>query len=388
MTDSAGTEVDTLRVLQVTAPGLFGGRETVVRDLSIGLHDRGHVVDVLAVLDEGTDPESHPFVAALESRGVPVRAVVLPPRAYRAEARAIRTLVGETDAQIVHSHGYRTDVIAKLSLGSFNAAIVSTAHGFTGGGWRNQLYERLQVEAWKRCDGVVAVSAPLVDSLESRGVNRTKIQLIPNAWRDSGSRATRTEARRILGIADDVRAMGWVGRLSSEKGPDVALEAFGRSPGDGTELHFVGDGRMRAELETQAREQGIHRQVIWHGPVADAGRYLAAFDLLVLSSRTEGTPIVLFEAMAAGVPIVATAVGGVPDVVSVREALLVPPDDPDALAAAIGRLLDDPEECRKLTESAARRLNSAYALEPWLEAHESLYRGLISASGGPAAAIR
>ena len=79
-----------------------------------------------------------------------MRAVVLPPRAYRAEARAIRTLVGETDAQIVHSHGYRTDVIAKLSLGSFNAAIVSTAHGFTGGGWRNQLYERLQVEAWKR----------------------------------------------------------------------------------------------------------------------------------------------------------------------------------------------------------------------------------------------
>ena len=223
MTDSAGTEVDTLRVLQVTAPGLFGGRETVVRDLSIGLHDRGHVVDVLAVLDEGTDPESHPFVAALESRGVPVRAVVLPPRAYRAEARAIRTLVGETDAQIVHSHGYRTDVIAKLSLGSFNAAIVSTAHGFTGGGWRNQLYERLQVEAWKRCDGVVAVSAPLVDSLESRGVNRTKIQLIPNAWRDSGSRATRLEARRILGIAEDVRAMGWVGRLSSEKGPDVAM---------------------------------------------------------------------------------------------------------------------------------------------------------------------
>ena len=376
-----GPEVDTIRVLQVTAPGMFGGRETVVRDLSIGLHDRGHAVEVLVVLDEGTDPRLHPFVEVLEAHGVPVRAEVLAPRAYRTEARSVRQAARSMDAQIVHSHGYRTDVVAALAVGSAKPATISTAHGFTGGGWKNRLYERLQAAAWKKFDSVVAVSAPLVGALESRGVDPEKIHLIPNAWRDSGRRLSRNEARGELGIAEDARVVGWVGRLSPEKGPDVALEAFRRSAGDGTEIHFVGAGRMRADLEARAGELGIDKQVIWHGPIVEAGHYLAAFDLLVLSSRTEGTPIVLFEAMAAGVPIVATAVGGVPDVVSVQEALLVPSDDRDALAEAIAVLLNDPGERRRLAKSASRRLESAFALEPWLEAHESMYRELIPVSG-------
>ena len=381
MTDTAGPEVDTIRVLQVTAPGMFGGRETVVRDLAIGLHDRGHAVEVLVVLDEGTDPTSHPFVEVLEAHGVPFRAEVLAPRAYRTEARSIRQAARSMDAQIVHSHGYRTDVVAALAVGSAKPAMISTAHGFTGGGWRNRLYERLQAAAWKKFDSVVAVSAPLVGALQSRGVDPEKVQLIPNAWRDTGSRLSRNEARGELGIGEDARVVGWVGRLSPEKGPDVALDAFRRSASDGTELHFVGAGRMRADLEARAEELGIDKQVIWHGPIVEAGHYLAAFDLLVLSSRTEGTPIVLFEAMAAGVPIVATAVGGVPDVVSVQEALLVPSDDRDALAEAIAVLLNDPGERRRLAKNASRRLQSAFALEPWLAAHESMYRELIPVSG-------
>jgi glycosyltransferase involved in cell wall biosynthesis len=87
--------------------------------------------------------------------------------------------------------------------------------------------------------------------------------------------------------------------------------------------------------------------------------------------------MVLFEAMAADVPIVATMVGGVPDVVSEREALLVPSDDPDALATAIGRVLGFPDEATERAVRAARRLRSAYAVEPWLDAHVSLYRGLL-----------
>jgi glycosyltransferase involved in cell wall biosynthesis len=377
LNDPAGTEIDVIRVLQVTAPGPYGGRETVVRDLAIGLHDRGHAVEVLAVLDEGTDPAAHPFVAALETRGVPVRPVVLGSRAYRAEARAIRQMVDAMDARIVHSHGYRTDVVAALALRSSDAATISTAHGFTGGGWKNRLYERLQAVAWGRCDAVVAVSAPMVGALESRGVDPSRIQLIPNAWRDAGSPLSRLEARRGLGIGDDARVVGWVGRLSSEKGPDVALDAFGRLTDARAELHFVGDGRMRGDLEARARELGIDERVRWHGPVVDAGRYLAAFDLLVLSSRTEGTPMVLFEAMAADVPIVATTVGGVPDVVSEREALLVPSEDPGALATAIGRVLGFPDEAGERAVRAAHRLRSAYAVEPWLDAHVSLYRGLL-----------
>ena len=157
----------------------------------------------------------------------------------------------------------------------------------------------------------------------------------------------------------------------------MELEASGKLADVRAELHFVGDGRMRGNLEARARELGIGERVTFHGPVVDAGRFLAAFDLLALSSRTEGTPMVLFEALAAGVPIVATTVGGVPDVVSEREALLVPSEDPGALATAIERALGFPEEARERADRAAHRLRSAYAVEPWLDAHVSLYRGLL-----------
>ena len=113
------------------------------------------------------------------------------------------------------------------------------------------------------------------------------------------------------------------------------------------------------------------------GQIADAARLIPAFDVLVLSSRTEGTPIVLFEAMAARVPVVATAVGGVPDVVGEREALLVPPDRPDALARAIASVREDPGSARARAAAAATRLATEYAVGPWVERYAAVYRGVM-----------
>jgi glycosyltransferase involved in cell wall biosynthesis len=114
--------------------------------------------------------------------------------------------------------------------------------------------------------------------------------------------------------------------------------------------------------------------------VPAAGRLFAAFDVLVLSSRTEGTPMVLFEAMEAGVPIVATRVGGVPDVVGGGEAVLVPPEAPGALREAVLRLLADPEKAGRLAERAARRLVEAFGADAWLSEHEEIYRQVIAAT--------
>ena len=125
-------------------------------------------------------------------------------------------------------------------------------------------------------------------------------------------------------------------------------------------------------------------QLRFHGTVLDAGRLLKAFDVLVLSSRTEGNPMVLFEAMDAEVPVVTTRVGGVPDVVSEQEAILVPSEDPEALAGGIRRVLDNPTDARQRAQRAGCRLRQEFTPERWLDAYEDLYRTVIASSRGPA----
>jgi len=121
-------------------------------------------------------------------------------------------------------------------------------------------------------------------------------------------------------------------------------------------------------------------RVNWHGLVPDAADLYPAFDAWVLSSRTEGTPIALLEAMAARVPVVATAVGGVPDVVSSAEALLVPSEQPRELAAALATVLADRAQAALRAEAAYRRLTEAYSPGGWLDAHVALYRSLAVTS--------
>jgi len=148
-----------------------------------------------------------------------------------------------------------------------------------------------------------------------------------------------------------------------------------------TTISILGDGRELEAMRSLTSSLRLDRRVIFHGTVQNARDFLPAFDLLVLSSRTEGTPIVLFEAMAAGVPIVAAAVGGVPDVLRAKtDALLVAPDDPEALAAAIRSALEDRTTAMTRAREARTRLGSHFSTGPWLDRYERLYRELIASA--------
>ena len=199
--------------------------------------------------------------------------------------------------------------------------------------------------------------------LRNDGIATSRVHVIPNGFA-SQPFVARDEARRVLNLGSGFIA-GWIGRLSREKAPDVFLSALGHLDGSIAGA-IIGSGRERTESS----------RVTWLGQVDDAARLIAAFDVLVLSSRTEGTPIVLFEAMAAGVPVVATAVGGVPDVVSAREALLVPSERPDALARAIAAVRDDPAGARVRADAAAARLATDFAIGPWVERYASVYNSV------------
>ena len=365
-----------LTILHIAAPGRAGGLESVVLDLSGGLKRMGHRVALAAVLDPGS--EAHPVPDRAEGLGVEVRRVVVPPRAYRSEYRLLRQVVAELEPDVVHTHGYRADLIGGLAARRAGVPWVSTVHGFTGGGRKNRCYEWLQVRAYRRAQAVVAVSRPIRDRLVREGVLPDRVRVMPNAWSPKPS-LPREEARRRLGIAGSAPVVGWVGRLTREKGADLFLEALALLPNRAWVASIVGEGRERPALEAQAARLGIADRVRWHGLVPDAAAIYPAFDAWVLSSRTEGTPIALFEAMAARVPAVVTSVGGVPDVVTPFEALLVRPEDPAALATAIGNLLAEGDGAAARGEAAFRRLSARYAPTGWLDAHVALYRSLTHA---------
>ncbi|MBX6331097.1 MAG: glycosyltransferase [Gemmatimonadaceae bacterium] len=362
-----------LSVLHLVAPAEVGGLESVVRLLASGHRARGHRVAVAAVISPGTSGGS--FLDALAASGVKVTCLTMNSRAYIAEWRAIRALCLAERPDIVHTHGYRSDVIGGLAARRSGVPIVTTVHGFTGGGAKNKLYERVQRLAFRRFDAVVAVSRPLAEELERAGVPPARMHVVPNAFDCAAPRLSRAEARARLGIAAEARVIGWVGRLSDEKGADVLIDALARVD-PGVRVSIIGSGRSRAALEARAARLGVAARITWHGTVHEAGQLFAAFDLFVLSSRTEGTPMVLLEAMAAGTPIVATSVGGVPDVVGPGEARLVPPDDPRALAAAIQERWSDPRAAAERAAAAAARLAREYDIAPWLTRYEQLYHGM------------
>lgn len=366
-----------LSILHVVAPAPFGGLETVLRSLSAGQLTQGHRAHVAAVVVP--EEANHPFVQQLQSDGVPVTEFALPVRAYLRERRGIRDLARAIGADVIHTHGYRPDVIDSGVSRSLGIPRVTTVHGFCGSDLKGRIYEGLQILAYRRFDGVIAVASPQVDRMRESGVSESRIHLIPNAWSASpGMRGE--EARQTLGVRSETFHIGWVGRLSVEKGADVFLRSVALLGDLPFVASIIGDGPEGPALRTLAAELGIADRIRWHGSLPQAGQYFSGFDVFALTSRTEGTPMVLFEAMAARTPIVATGVGGVPDVITADEGALAPSGDSTAIATALRSVYDSPSEARERADAAIRRLEERYGASAWLERHETLYRQLLKHS--------
>ena len=364
-----------MRIVHVAAVGPFGGLESMLATLAAGQTRRGHAVRVALILDR--EPIPHPFEAVLASAGVDAVPLRLPARSYARERRELAQLLRAASPDVLHTHGYRADVQAGGVGRRLGIPTLSTVHGFTGGDWKNRLYEWLQLRALRRAEAAVVVSRPLVERLRAARVPDARVHLLPNAWGGgAGPALSREQARRELGLPDDRFIVGWVGRLSFEKGADVIVDALARLSDPAIDVCLVGDGPERPALTSRARELGVHARVHWAGARPAAGRLFAAFDAFALSSRTEGTPMVLFEAIDAGVPVIATAVGGVPDVLGSEHAWLVPSEDPSALARAIAEARSDRVAAARRTDAARRQLDERFRLEPWLDAYDRIYRDI------------
>jgi glycosyltransferase involved in cell wall biosynthesis len=325
-------------------------------------------------------------LAGLRDREIPVAFLEIARRQYHQERRDVARLILSHRPDILHTHGYRADIVDAPVARRLGVPIVSTVHGFTRSGLKGRFYEMMQVLCLRRFDAVVAVSRPLGLELRRRGVRDDILCIHPNAWTPRTAILSERAARQRLGVDPGLFHVGWVGRLNREKAPDILVEALGRLDDAPWVASFVGDGPMRGRVESRCVELGIGGQVRWHGSIPDAGSLMSAFDLFVLSSRTEGTPIVLLEAMAAGVPILVTDVGGVLDLVG-NAAERVRPESPTALADSIRALRDDRARRTSLGRAGLERLQTHTSESDWLDGYDAIYEAAVRRRGrsGPRA---
>jgi len=244
--------------------------------------------------------------------------------------------------------------------------------------WKSRLFFRFL----RGAATMIAPSDAIRNELLSAGFSDQKIFVLPNGVDVERFRpATPTEqseAKKALNLTPDTLVIGTVARLVRRKGIEVLLQAFKTiSQNHPTHLLVIGDGPLGDELRALASDLGIDRSVSWFGARRDPEIWLRAMDVFVFPSRLEGIPNAVLEAMATGLPIVATAIGGVVDLIQDRmTGIVIPPDDPDALAAALDQQLNDAALRADLGLRARVRAVGAFSLSGSISRVIDLYRAL------------
>jgi glycosyltransferase involved in cell wall biosynthesis len=273
-----------------------------------------------------------------------------------------------------------------MSTGTPQVAFV---RGWTAETWRVTLYERLERLALKTAPWVVCVSAKQAQQLASARRGRTQPVVIPNAilpaFQPENPSAALT--RLAAGIPQDAFVFASVGRLSREKGHRYLLDAFARvcaaKPDANFFLVLLGEGRELEGLQQQAAELKISGRIKFAGFQRDCGQWMRLIDCLVQPSLTEGTPNSVLEALVEKLPIVATAVGGVPDLITDRKSgLLVPPANPDAFAAAMLEVYDSPA-LREQLARGAQSVGKSYSPETQRDSLIAVYQSVLQQGAQP-----
>jgi glycosyltransferase involved in cell wall biosynthesis len=253
--------------------------------------------------------------------------------------------------------------------------IVTTEHNVDS--WKKSYHLALDRALAQATTHLVAVSQQVREFYEARGVGRGRWQVVYNGVDTSAApRRERGAAFLELGLGKDDPVVGLVGRLVPAKAPEVFVRALAlavaRVPG--LRGLVVGDGPLRSELEAEARRLGLGASVVFAGVRHDVPELLPGLDALAFSSLREGLSMAMLEAMAAGVPVVATDVGGTPElIVHGVTGLLVPPGRPESLADALVGLLEDEDGRDAIREAARRCVEERFSLGQMTAAHEALY---------------
>ena len=397
---------DRIRVLQVVGNLERGGGQEVVRTLVGHLAEAGADAVVVSLADG-------PLRRDIEAAGT--RVVVIRERTtslvdgWRGIREIMRiredlaAVAREHEARVVQTHLLRSLDFVALTLRSsrdvdvvlwtvHNALLDLRPDQLPGNAWLlgpKRIAHRFMYRVGGRiADGFVAVSDDVGSSVRhAYRPPRSRLTVIPNGVEVEryGASIDRGVVRSSIGVPADAPMAIVVAKLMTQKGHVVLLDALHGVHEQFPQLRtvLVGEGELRGELEAQVQRERLGGQVVFLGDRADIPALLAASDVFVLPSLWEGLPMALLEAMASGLPVIASAVSGTRQVVEPgRSGVLVPPGDPDALSQAITRVLGDPAFAARLGAAARVRVEDCYSARAQAQRHVQLYRTRLSAREG------
>jgi glycosyltransferase involved in cell wall biosynthesis len=293
------------------------------------------------------------------------------PRKYRRAHELVR------GADLIYSSMYGSNMWGAMLARTTGTPLVAREPTFSGVRTRQRTYGYRHWIA-PAAGRIICPSQIVAQSLHDEGVPERLVTVIRNGVRDDAA-LPRAAARDELGLAADDVVVGIIAQLRVEKAHTVLLRAAARLRAEGRQVTVcaVGDGVCRPQLLRLTTDLGLDGSVVWAGERRDAKRLASAFDVGVICSDWEGLPVASLEVMAAGVPLVATAVGALPEILSGDAGVLFSPGDDAALARAIAGLTDDPEEARAIGERGRERVRERYGFSRMVREFEEVFEQVV-----------
>lgn len=365
-----------MRIVHLVIGGDLSGGQAIALRLAKAARDRGDDVAFVA-------PEPGPFVELVRAEGLPVHLLPLRRTYQLRQALRLARLLRREHADVLHTHALAAaNVLGRVAARLVAVAVVSHLH--IENPFRpatRPLLRRLDNVTARLCARLVAVSEDTRRAYERQGYPEGRIEVVYNGVELDG-RGAAPDVRSELGIPAEAPLVGEVARLCPVKGQRELIEALASVPR--ARLVLVGadlerGGAFQAELERETDRLGIRDRVAFVGCRDDAAELLGQLDVVALPSWTEGLPLVLLEAMARRRAVVATPVGGTPELVADGETgLLVPPRNPGALAEAIRNLLADPDLRARMGEAGYRRVAERFSADAMCRRVLELYDEVVA----------
>ena len=366
-----------MTVLQLISSSGFYGMENMLMELAVGLRRCG-VRAVIGVFEDARDPHTE-LADQAQRRGFVVERIPCSGRLDLTSVKTIRDLIATHDIDVIHSHGYKADIYSWLA-GRRRQAQIATSHNWPSHRWNMRVYAAVDRLVLSRFDAVAVVSQLVARKLRRWGVKPGAITSIPNGVDLERFRDARPTLRNQIS-ANGGLVIGCVGRAIHAKGGREFVEAARLVLARFPDVNFVwvGGGPALSDWKGLATRLGIEGRVHFVGARNDMHEVYASLDIVALPSLEEAMPMCLIEAMAAGLPVVATEVGAVNQVVQMGiTGILVPPGDGSALATAMMRLIGDRGLARAYGEAARRRATELFSIEKTARRYIDIYVGALA----------